>query len=218
MRGWAFSNPEGIAQCVGEGFAEHLAEQAGEGCQVYGYLLVNKVAGNFHFSPGKSFQAGGAHVHDYALFKQAFFNMTHTVHALSFGQQFPGIVNPLDGVTKTQSEPVSRLFQYYIRVVPTRYNTLRGEKIRTNQYSVTEHERDLGADAGHGLPGVFFMYDMSPITVQYSETKQSLAHFLTSLCAIVGGIFTVASFVDALVHHGVRSLRRKGMLGGSGAL
>jgi hypothetical protein len=73
------------------------------------------VAGNFHFSPGKSFQAGGAHVHDYALFKQAYFNMSHTVNALSFGQQFPGIVNPLDGATKIQTAPVSRLYQYYIK-------------------------------------------------------------------------------------------------------
>jgi hypothetical protein len=59
IRGWAFANPEGIVQCNTEGFSKNLAEAAGEGCQIYGYLLVNKVAGNFHFSPGKSFQAGG---------------------------------------------------------------------------------------------------------------------------------------------------------------
>jgi hypothetical protein len=56
IRGWAFSNPEGIAQCNNEGFLKNLEAVRGEGCQVYGYLLVNKVAGNFHFSPGKSFQ------------------------------------------------------------------------------------------------------------------------------------------------------------------
>jgi hypothetical protein len=42
VRGWAFSNPEGIHQCVGEGFVKTLEEARGEGCQVYGYLLVNK--------------------------------------------------------------------------------------------------------------------------------------------------------------------------------
>ena len=31
-------------------------EQAGEGCHLFGKLLVNKVAGNFHIAPGKSFQ------------------------------------------------------------------------------------------------------------------------------------------------------------------
>lgn len=33
-----------------------LQEQTGEGCHLYGKLLVNKVAGNFHIAPGKSFQ------------------------------------------------------------------------------------------------------------------------------------------------------------------
>ncbi len=56
-------------------------------------------------------------------------------------------------------------------------------------------------------------YDLSPITVQYTERRPSLAHFLTSLCAIVGGVFTVASFVDALVYHGSRALKRKVTLG-----
>ncbi len=82
---------------------------------MYGYLLVNKVAGNFHFSPGKSFQSGGAHVHDYGLFKEAFFNMSHTVNALSFGVQFPGVVNPLDKAFKSHTAASNRLFQYYIK-------------------------------------------------------------------------------------------------------
>ena len=55
---------------------------------------------------------------------------------------------------------------------------------------------------------------MSPITVQYTETKQSLPHFLTSLCAIIGGVFTIASFVDAMVHHGWRFVRRRLEKGG----
>jgi hypothetical protein len=53
------------------------------------------------------------------------------------------------------------------------------------------------------------MYDMSPITVQYTETKQLFTHFLTSLCAIIGGVFTVASFVDALIHHGARFVSKR---------
>ncbi len=115
----------------------------GEGCQIYGYLLVNKVAGNFHFSPGKSFQAGGAHVHDYGLFHQSYFNMTHTINALSFGMQYPGIHNPLDKAVKVHSTAVNRLFQYYIKVVPTVYKSLAGGVIRTNQYSVKEREKKV---------------------------------------------------------------------------
>lgn len=83
-----------------EGFSSNLKEQMGEGCQVYGYLLVNKVAGNFHFAPGKSFQQHHMHIHDLQPFKNLKFNMSHTINRLSFGREFPGIVNPLDSATK----------------------------------------------------------------------------------------------------------------------
>ncbi|MBV94412.1 Endoplasmic reticulum-Golgi intermediate compartment protein 3, partial [Eschrichtius robustus] len=64
-RGWAFKNPDTIEQCRREGFSQKMQEQKNEGCQVYGFLEVNKVAGNFHFAPGKSFQQ--SHVHEQTL-------------------------------------------------------------------------------------------------------------------------------------------------------
>jgi hypothetical protein len=83
-----------------EGFTEKLKQQIGEGCNVYGHIMVNKVAGNFHFAPGKSFQHSNMHVHDFMPFELQGFNMTHTIHALSFGEMVPGVINPLDGVSK----------------------------------------------------------------------------------------------------------------------
>ena len=101
----------------------------------------------------------------------------------------------------------------YSEVVPTVYNSLKGSMtIRSNQYSVTEHERELGHDAGHGVPGVYFMYDMSPITVQYTERKQSVAHLLTSLLAILGGVFSIASLIDAGLHRLLRKFGAGGAL------
>jgi hypothetical protein len=64
--------------------------------------MVNKVAGNFHFAPGKSFQQHHMHIHDLQPFRNAKFNLSHTVNRLSFGKEFPGIVNPLDGVEKVE--------------------------------------------------------------------------------------------------------------------
>ena len=60
-KGWAFSNPHGIAQCIREGWTDKLKEQVNEGCRAHGYLEVSKVAGNFHFAPGKSFQQHNVH-------------------------------------------------------------------------------------------------------------------------------------------------------------
>jgi hypothetical protein len=45
------------------------------------------------------------------------------------------------------------------------------------------------------------MYDLSPIMVKFTEKQRSFAHFLTSVCAIVGGVFTVAGIIDSLVYH-----------------
>jgi hypothetical protein len=58
------------------------------------------VAGNFHFAPGKSFQSQHNHVHDLQPFKTGVFNVSHEIHRISFGKEFPGIINPLDGVVK----------------------------------------------------------------------------------------------------------------------
>ncbi len=48
------------------------------------------------------------------------FNVTHTLHSLSFGLPFPGSRNPLDGVTKESGEG-SGVFMYFIKVIPTVY-------------------------------------------------------------------------------------------------
>lgn len=61
LKGWAFNNPKGIEQCVSEGFTEKLDQQTKEGCKVEGYIEVNKVGGNIHFAPGKSFQQHNVH-------------------------------------------------------------------------------------------------------------------------------------------------------------
>ena len=106
-------------------------------------------------------------------------------------------------------------FQYFVKVVPTLYERLGGyETLETNQYSVTEHYAAVKADQNF-IPGVFIIYDLSPILVHIYEARPytSTAHFLLELCAIIGGVFTVAGLVDATLHHGARQVRRKMQLG-----
>ncbi|KAM9585600.1 endoplasmic reticulum-Golgi intermediate compartment protein 3-like isoform 1-T1 [Morphnus guianensis] len=189
-RGWAFKNPDSIEQCKREGFSQKMQEQKNEGCQVYGFLEVNKVAGNFHFAPGKSFQQSHVHVHDLQSFGLDNINMTHYIKHLSFGRDYPGIVNPLDG-TDVAAQQASMMFQYFVKVVPTVYMKVDGEVVRTNQFSVTRHEKIANGLLGdQGLPGVFVLYELSPMMVKLTEKHRSFTHFLTGVCAIVGGIFT----------------------------
>jgi endoplasmic reticulum-Golgi intermediate compartment protein 3 len=219
LRGWTFATPDAIEQCKREHFSEKLQAQKDEGCHVWGHMMVNKVAGNFHVSPGKSFLTMGAHVHDANMFGNTKFDLSHTINSLSFGIPFPGAVNPLDNVTKVADAQDGAMYQYFLKVVPTVYENIGGERISTNQFSVTEHYRSLPPPDHtkpgheHGLPGVFFVYDISPIMVRYEERRKSFTHFLTGVCAIVGGVFTVAGIVDSLVYHSLRSLQKKVELG-----
>ncbi|CAN0824456.1 Endoplasmic reticulum-Golgi intermediate compartment protein 3 [Linum grandiflorum] len=218
-KGWALSNPDLIDQCKREGFLQKIKEEEGEGCNVYGFLEVNKVAGNFHFAPGKSFQQSGVHVHDLLAFQKDTFNVSHHINSLSFGESFPGVVNPLDGqmftdfsVVWTQESP-SGMYQYFIKVVPTVYTDVSGHTIQSNQFSVTEHFRSADAGRLQSLPGVFFFYDLSPIKVTFMEEHVSFLHFLTNMCAIVGGVFTVSGILDSFVYHSQKAIKKKMELG-----
>ncbi|KAK9075720.1 hypothetical protein SSX86_004049 [Deinandra increscens subsp. villosa] len=208
-KGWGLTNPDLIDQCKREGFAQKIKDEEGEGCNIYGALEVNKVAGNFHFV--KSFHQSSIHIPDLLTFNEDSYNISHKINKLAFGDYYPGIVNPLDGVDWFQKIP-NGMYEYFIKVVPTIYTNVRGHTINTNQFSVTEHYKspEFGR---RSLPGVFFFYDLSPIKVTFTETHTSFLHFLTNVCAIVGGIFTVAGIVDSFIYHGHRALRKKMEIG-----
>ncbi|KAL1520390.1 hypothetical protein AB1Y20_021976 [Prymnesium parvum] len=171
-----------------------------EGCNIVGFLEVNKVAGNFHLAPGKAFQsATGQLVHEFKPFDTHFYNVSHVIHSLSFGEHYPNRVNPLDDAKAILSSG-SGVFQYFVKVVPTTYAFASGEELSTCQYSVTDRFKSAHDPTSFVLPGVFFIYDISPIMVKVTEKRTSFTYFLTSLCAIAGGVFTTASLVDAAVY------------------
>jgi len=134
--------------------------------------------------------------------------------------------NPLDEHMARTSQ-AQYMFQYFLKVVSTQFRTLDGQVVNSHQYSVTHFERDLktgmagstneGLQIQHGvngLPGVFFSYEISPILVAHRETRQSFAHFLTSTCAIVGGVLTVASILDSALFATQRSLKKSAGMNG----
>ncbi|XP_013399294.1 endoplasmic reticulum-Golgi intermediate compartment protein 3-like [Lingula anatina] len=106
------------------------------------------------------------------------------------------------------------MFQYFVKIVPTTYVKVGGQVLTTNQYSVTKHSKTISKGLGEtGLPGVFFMYELSPMMVKYTEKQRSFMHFLTSVCAIIGGIFTVAGLIDSMIYHSAKAIQQKIDLG-----
>jgi hypothetical protein len=88
-----------VTQCADTQYFDSIKTQEGEGCRMWGRLHVNKVAGNFHFAAGRSYQQGSVHVHDISPFNGKTLDFTHDIKKLSFGPQYPGMKNPLEGVS-----------------------------------------------------------------------------------------------------------------------
>ena len=211
-RGWGLTNTDLIDQCKREEFVDKVKEEHGEGCNIHGSLEVNKVAGNFHFAPGKSIHQSNFNLIDLLAIQTESYNISHKINKLSFGDSIPGVVNPLDGIQWVQAKP-NGVYQYFIKVVPTEYTSVRGHTIQSNQFSVTEHYKSSEEDHFRSLPGVFFFYDLSPIKVTFTEEHSSFLHFLTHICAIIGGVFTIAGIVDSFIYHGQKALKKKMDLG-----
>jgi len=181
QKSWGFGKGEGVEQCQREHYAERLAEQQHEGCRIEGGIRVNKVVGNFHFAPGKSFSNGPMHMHDVDNYMNGTddttFTFTHEIHHLRFGPELPDDVvarvgkkglawsnhhlNPLDDSKQATDESQST-FMYFVKVVPTAYLPLGWEK--SSSLQDVQHELIELGSYGRGDQG-------SIETYQYSVTS-----------------------------------------------
>ncbi|KAI9469891.1 MAG: endoplasmic reticulum vesicle transporter-domain-containing protein [Benjaminiella poitrasii] len=219
--GWS-GDSDKFEQCVREGWKEKTISQSREGCRMHGVLSVNKLRGNFHFSAGRAFSHGGTHIHDMSQFLHNDFNQNfmHEIHHLQFGSQeynshkqkrtkSSTLVNPLDK-TKWGNMQAAMMYQYFIKIVPTEFDFLNGKKTRTFQYSVSKQDQMVTNNGG--LPGVFFMLDHSPMRIIYSEWRSTFGSFLTSVCAIIGGVFSVASIIDSALYKAEKIFKQRKQL------
>ena len=183
-----------------------------EGCRLKGYIFVNKVPGNFHIS-SHAYQDKIYNLVGHDLGKLDF---SHDIQHLSFGANqdiqiiqtvfHEGVLSPLDSVKKNRPSNVNEAlsYEYYIKVVPTTYKTLKNEEYYVHQFTANSNEY-----RAEGAPAVYFRYDLSPVTVKFSQVQESFFHFIVQVCAIVGGVFTVAGLLENLLHSSIASVLKK---------
>jgi len=149
VKGWSTKEIRRSAeQCKREMTNPLASAQPGEGCRLSGFILVNKVAGNFHVALGESVVRDGRFIHQFQPQDAPGFNASHVVHSLSFGEPYPGMrADPMDGVSAIATEDHGTgLYQYFIKLVPTIYESPKsGDTFWTNQYSYTQRFRPLAA-------------------------------------------------------------------------
>jgi hypothetical protein len=211
---------------------------SGEGCRVFGFVKVNRVPGNVHLSTySHSYLFGSLYQETRNI------NITHHINHISFGEdrdigyvkknfKGTGIVSPLDGVTQvvqstttTTTQPKddrdrlfgslglglssnSAIYEYYTKVVPTTYLPLDSEPVHVFQFTANSNKI-----SNQQMPSLYLRYDFAPVTVKYIERRESLSHFLVQICAVIGGVFTIAGLLDSFIHKSIVHLARKAQLG-----
>jgi hypothetical protein len=97
-KGWNVNNIlKNATQCMRDENTPFADVDPDEGCRVAGHMTVNKVAGNFHVAHGESIVRDGRHIHQFIPSEAHKFNISHTLHSISFGDPFPYMPkNPLN--------------------------------------------------------------------------------------------------------------------------
>jgi len=182
-----------------------LQPRAKEGCTVTGQLAVNRVPGSIRLH-AKSDN------HD---FEPQNTNVSHRIHHLSFGDPvrnsvlrrvpkklIPNIA-PLDGRMFINPSPAGFLsHDHYLKVVSTHYKMGgwfgSGREVTGYQMTVSSHMYHLEDGS---VPEVKISYDLSPTAILISDRgAKRWYEFLTSLCAIVGGVYTVIGLMDSALY------------------
>ncbi|KAH8971895.1 hypothetical protein BDL97_02G166700 [Sphagnum fallax] len=181
------------------------------GCRIEGFVKVKKVPGELMISAHS-----GSHSFDAAKM-----NMTHRVGLFSFGNKhsrrsmkgvnhlFPELDSDVDRLTGEffVSDHENITHDHYLQVVKTEVISLRRckDSEALDRYDYTAHSNQLQSTS---VPVVKFHYELSPMQVLVRETRRSFSHFITNLCAIIGGVFTVAGIVDAMFHNAIRMVKK----------
>ena len=176
------------------------------GCQLAGFLLVNRVPGNFHIEArSKSHNIN-----------PTLTNVSHIVHDLTFGppmtrdyrkqlkrlpREFRQLTSPLSNSAHTV-DAKHQAPHHYMKVVSNHYeasNGILGGKSMVLQYQLVAQTQTM-TYSEDDVPEAKFNYDISPMAVVISSKSKKWYEFITSLFAIIGGTFTVLSIIDSILY------------------
>lgn len=181
------------------------------GCRIEGYVRVKKVPGDLVISAHS-----GAHSFDTTQM-----NMSHVVSNLSFGRKIsPRVMSDVKRLIPYVGGSHDRLngrsfinqrdlganvtIEHYLQIVKTEV-IIRGSHKLVEEYEYTAHSSL--AQTFH-VPVAKFHFELSPMQVLITENPKSFSHFITNVCAIIGGVFTVAGILDSILYNSMRLMKK----------
>jgi len=190
----------------------------GEGCQLTGSVRISRVPGHLRVRAASETHS----------FNMRVMNVSHHVDRLLFSSlvETPRLrhVLPLEqrsGLLASSYKMHQELatLKHYLKVVPFQYAFLDGEtqhtylyKANYNEYKPRKLEWYEGAADAYVdttlVPNAVFHYDISPVMVVMREETQSFSSFITRICAVIGGIYTVVGLLDNVLYHSGETLKK----------
>ncbi|GAV61123.1 COPIIcoated_ERV domain-containing protein [Cephalotus follicularis] len=183
------------------------------GCRIEGYLRVKKVPGNLIISA-----RSGTHSFDASQM-----NLSHVISQLSFGTRInPRVMSDVKRLIPYLGGSHDRLndrefinhddvganvtIEHYLQIVKTEVITRRSshEHKLIEEYEYTTH---ISLVQSLDIPVAKFHFELSLMQVLITEI-QSLSHFITNVCAIIGGVFTVAGILDSILHNTIKFIKK----------
>lgn len=173
------------------------------GCQLSGHLLLDRAPGNFHIL------ARSQH-HD---LEPTMTNVSHMVNELYVGDptamhwiqkkrskvpaEVEPTITPLDG-NVYPIEDLHQAYHHYFKLVATK---IEGMKVGSRElvfYQMLANSQLAFYDKSV-TPEAKFAYDLSPIAVKYSYRSRKWYDYLTSIFAIIGGVFTIVGMIEGVM-------------------
>lgn len=174
------------------------------GCLMSGFLLVNRVPGNFHIE---------ARSKNHNL-NPVMANISHVVNHLSFGPILPASaikrlnVIPDEYFTLDSTQPMddniyanSKLHQayhHYLKVVSTHLD-IGGRSKPIHAYQMVQSSQIMQYSEDE-IPEARFSYDLSPMSVKVERKGKHWYEFITSISALIGGTFTVVGLLSGFLN------------------
>jgi len=187
-----------------------------EGCLVAGHLNVRKVPGTLRLVLHSA-----EHDHEHELI-----NSSHVVNEFWYGEPLSayqrsrlsaGDAAELAAPTSHRlesipfvSDAVGHAHVHYLKVVTKVIRHYSARVADTLVYKYTVHSNKYSAPEGTP-PSVAFQYDLSPISILAQQQRMPAYRFVTSTCAIIGGVFTVIGIIESVLHVTSEKLLKKKM-------
>ncbi|XP_076905495.1 protein disulfide isomerase-like 5-4 [Bidens hawaiensis] len=178
------------------------------GCRIEGFVRVKKV-------PGDIIVSARSESHS---FDASRINMSHVINSFNFGKKVtPRMMSDLKRLRpyiESHDKLASKAYinfenranvtiEHYLQVVKTEVMSSSHQLIEDYEY--TAHSSLVNAVT---IPVAKFHYEPSPMQILVTEDPKSFTHFVTNVCAIIGGIFTVVKILDSLLYNTVRAVRK----------